>query len=211
MCACAPGICGAAAALLFLDGAWDEQDLSRLLEQRFGAGATPQDAVRFLSGLMAAAPELLLTQPGLRRSFNTLVGSWDEASFIQYSFDLRLAFTGLKPQETSDLAEALAVLNGAAPDALQAEFHYDVSEDEMLAGGRLNAALAAWPGARCAVCLAGSFQRRSRMAENLHHQELLRRWRLMLGRHAQPLQTEAWSGQRWPARCQPRLSVWPRV
>lgn len=140
---CAPGICGAAAALLFLDGAWGEQDLSRLLEQRFGAGATPQDAVRFLSGLMAAAPELLLTQPGLRRSFNTLVGSWDEASFIHYLPDLRLAFTGLKPQETSDLAEALAVLNGAAPHALQAEFHCDVSEDEMLAGGRLNAALEA--------------------------------------------------------------------
>uniref|UniRef100_UPI001C58F646 VWA domain-containing protein n=1 Tax=Janthinobacterium sp. UMAB-60 TaxID=1365365 RepID=UPI001C58F646 len=31
------------------------------------------------------------------------------------------------------------------------------------------------------------------MAENLHHQEMLRRWRLMLGRYAQPLQTEAWS------------------
>ena len=31
------------------------------------------------------------------------------------------------------------------------------------------------------------------MAENLHHQELLRRWRLMLGRYAQPLQTQAWS------------------
>ncbi|MBE3028319.1 DUF5682 family protein [Janthinobacterium sp. GW458P] len=140
---CAPGICGAAAALLFLDGAWGEQDVSRLLEQRFGVGATPQDAVRFLSGLMAAAPELLLTQPGLLRSFNSLVGSWDEASFIHYLPDLRLAFTGLKPQETSDLAEALALLNGAAPDALQAQLHYDVSEGEMLAGGRLNAALAA--------------------------------------------------------------------
>ena len=31
------------------------------------------------------------------------------------------------------------------------------------------------------------------MAENLHHQEMLRRWRLMLGRYAQPLQTQAWS------------------
>lgn len=140
---CAPGICGAASALLFLDGAWDERQLSLLLEQRFGAGATPQDAVRFLSGLMAAAPELLLTQPALQRSFNQLVGSWDEASFIGYLPDLRLAFTGLKPQETGELAEALALLNGAAPDALQAELHYDVSEADMLAGGRLNAALAA--------------------------------------------------------------------
>ena len=140
---CAPGICGAASALLFLDGAWDERQLSLLLEQRFGAGATPQDAVRFLSGLMAAAPELLLTQPGLRRSFNQLVGSWDETSFIEYLPDLRLAFTGLKPQETGELAEALALLNGAAPEDLQAELYYDVSEAEMLAGGRLNAALAA--------------------------------------------------------------------
>lgn len=31
------------------------------------------------------------------------------------------------------------------------------------------------------------------MAENLDNQALLRRWRLMLGRYAQPLQTEAWS------------------
>lgn len=139
----APGICGAAAAVLFLDGAWDERQLSLLLEQRFGAGATPQDAVRFLSGLMAAAPELLLTQAGLRRGFNTLVGGWDEDSFIRYLPDLRLAFTGLKPQETGELAEALALLNGAASDALQAELHYDVSENEMLAGGRLNAALLA--------------------------------------------------------------------
>lgn len=139
----APGICGAAAAVLFLDGAWDERQLSLLLEQRFGAGATPQDAVRFLSGLMAAAPELLLTQAGLRRSFNHLVGGWDEDSFIRYLPDLRLAFTGLKPQETGELAEALALLNGAAPETLQAELHYDVSENEMLAGGRLNAALLA--------------------------------------------------------------------
>ena len=35
------------------------------------------------------------------------------------------------------------MLNGAAPEALQAELHYDVSESEMLAGGRLNAALLA--------------------------------------------------------------------
>lgn len=71
------------------------------------------------------------------------MGSWDETSFIQYLPDLRLAFTGLKPQETGELAEALALLNGAAPEDLQAELHYDVSEAEMLAGGRLNAALAA--------------------------------------------------------------------
>lgn len=139
----AAGICGAAAALLFLDGAWDELQLSALLQQRFGIGAAPQEAVRFLSGLMAAAPELLLTQPGLRRAFNTMVGGWDEASFIHYLPDLRLAFTGLKPQETSDLAAALALLNGAEANsgALQAELHYDVSEADMLDASRLNLAL----------------------------------------------------------------------
>ena len=139
----APGIGGAAAALLFLDGAWDEGQLARLLEQRFGVGAQADQAVRFLSGLMAAAPELLLTQPQLRRSFNRMLGSWDERSFIAYLPELRLAFTGLKPQETSELAETLAVLNGAAPDALQFEVQYDVSETDMLAGSRLNLALAA--------------------------------------------------------------------
>lgn len=139
----APGICGAACALLFLDGAWDEDQLAQSLEQRFGVGAQADEAVRFLSGLMAAAPELLLTQPQLRRSFNRMLGSWDERSFIAYLPELRLAFTGLKPQETSELAETLAVLNGAAPDALQFEVQYDVSETDMLAGSRLNLALAA--------------------------------------------------------------------
>jgi len=138
----APGICGAAAALLFLDGAWSDSELAALLEQRFGAGAVADEAVRFLSGLMAAAPELLLTQPQLRRSFNRMLASWDESSFIAYLPDLRLAFTSLKPQETSELAEAVALLNGAAPDGLEQGVHHDVTEDEMLAGSRLNQALA---------------------------------------------------------------------
>lgn len=138
----APGICGAAAALLFLDGAWSEGELAGLLEQRFGAGAVADNAVRFLSGLMAAAPELLLTQPQLRRSFNQMLGSWDEHSFIAYLPELRLAFTGLKPQETGELAEALALLNGAAPAELALAMQYDISEADMLAGSRLNQALA---------------------------------------------------------------------
>lgn len=138
----APGICGAAAALLFLDGAWSEGELAGLLEQRFGAGAVADDAVRFLSGLMAAAPELLLTQPQLRRSFNQMLASWDEHSFIAYLPELRLAFTGLKPQETGELAESLALLNSAAPAELELAMQYDISEADMLAGSRLNQALA---------------------------------------------------------------------
>lgn len=52
----APAICGAAAALLFLDGVCNESTLEAVLHQRFGAGAQPREAVQFLWGVMTALP-----------------------------------------------------------------------------------------------------------------------------------------------------------
>jgi hypothetical protein len=66
---------------------------------------------------------------------------WDETTFIHYLPDLRLAFAGLKPQETARLAEALARTHAGLDDAL-ATVHYDVSERDLAGGMALQAALA---------------------------------------------------------------------
>ncbi len=140
-----PGVAGAAAALLYLDGHWDEITLVRLVACRFGPGAEPREAVRFLKGLMAAAPELLTRLPELVEGLDALVRDWDEASFIAHLPDLRQAFTGLRPQETDQLALRVAQLHGAQDSVAQtlATVHHETSEQDLLAGAQLELALAA--------------------------------------------------------------------
>ena len=140
----APGVAGAASALLYLDGHWDEQALDTVVRQRFGPGAQPREAVRFLNGVMAAAPELLLRLPALLEGLDGLVQAWDAEAFIAHLPDLRQAFTRLKPQETSDLAGRVAALHGmneAEGGALD-QMHYDTTEQDMLEGAQLQLALA---------------------------------------------------------------------
>jgi len=135
----APGVRSAAAATLFIDGAWTDTELAAMLQASFGPGALPGDAVRALAGLMAVAPELLLTQAGLRAQVSAIVAGWDEQTFIAFLPDLRQAFTLLKPQETAHLAEALAGTQQLTP----AETHYTATEADLLAGVALQARLAA--------------------------------------------------------------------
>jgi len=104
----APGVCGASAAMLYLDGHWDELVLSRVVTQRFGPGASPPHAVRFLKGLMAAAPELLSRLPILLEGVDTMLGEWEAEQFVTYLPELRQVFTGLKPQETDEVARRVA-------------------------------------------------------------------------------------------------------
>lgn len=142
--AAAPGVCGASAALLYLDGHWDEHALDAVLRRRFGAGAEPRDAVRFLHGVMTAAPELLLRLPALLDGLDQLVRGWDAEAFVAHLPDLRQVFTALKPQETSDLAARVARLHGAEDEgASLMQTHYETSEEDLHAGARLELSLAA--------------------------------------------------------------------
>ncbi len=142
---CAPGVAGAATALLYLDGHWDDAALDAVVRQRFGPGALPQEAVQFLSGMMTAAPELLLRLPALLHGLDRLVRQWDDAAFVAYLPDLRQAFTGLRPQETADLASQVARLHGTdeATAATLAGMHYETTEEDLHAGLRLQALLEA--------------------------------------------------------------------
>lgn len=139
----APGVAGASAALLFIDGHWEEAALNAATQQRFGPGAVSGDAVRFLHGLMAAAPELLLRVPGLLAGMDALVRSWDDAAFMAHLPDLRHTFTQLKPQQTADLASQIAALHGHTdPDNLHS-LHHATTEAELQQGLQLQQDLAA--------------------------------------------------------------------
>lgn len=137
---CAPGIAGAAAAILYLDAAWDQHQLAQAAAQRFGPGAQPVDAVRFLSGLMAAAPELLVTQPALLEALDQVIDGWDERDFMRCLPELRRAFSALKPVETSDVARLLAQGLGVDAGELQTASAV-LSEADMLAGAELQSLL----------------------------------------------------------------------
>ncbi|MCZ8094438.1 MAG: DUF5682 family protein [Acidovorax sp.] len=141
----APGVCGAATALLYLEGLWDDAQLDTVLRQRFGPGAVPADAVRFLNGVMQAAPELLLRLPALLQGLDALVRGWDEAAFIAHLPDLRQAFTALRPQDTATLAERVVGLHGGDAGAASSlvAMHYETSEADLQAGLALQQALQA--------------------------------------------------------------------
>ena len=142
--AVAPAVAGAASALLYLDGHWDEHALETVVRQRFGAGAQPREAVRFLNGVMAAAPELLLRLPALLEGLDSLVRGWDAEAFVAHLPDLRQAFTRLKPQETADLAGRVAGLHGlgeAQGESLY-QVHYETTEHDLHEGAQLQLALA---------------------------------------------------------------------
>jgi hypothetical protein len=140
--AVAPAIAGAAAALLFLEGAWGEASLEAAVHIRFGAGAVPRDAVRFLSGVSGAAPELLLRLPTLLAGMDALIAGWDDAAFIAYLPDLRQVFARLRPQDTAALADRVADLHGTGDGASLANVHDETSEEDLAAGLRLQRALA---------------------------------------------------------------------
>ncbi|QBE65520.1 DUF5682 family protein [Pseudoduganella lutea] len=134
----APGIASAAGVLLFLDGAWSEERLCASLVASLGPGAERDDAARALLGLLAAGPELLLTQPALRQAVDAIMASWDEEAFLRHLPDLRHAFTRLKPAETAQLAAALALADDAGLG-----WEHDATEADMLAGTVLHAGLVA--------------------------------------------------------------------
>lgn len=137
----APAVAGASAALLFLDGVWSEIELEMAVKTRFGAGAVQSDGVRFLHGILGAAPELLLRIPSLLAGIDSMIAGWDDEAFVAHLPDLRQFFTRLRPQDTADLARRIAGLYGENSEVSLAEVHYETSEEDLAAGLRLQRAL----------------------------------------------------------------------
>lgn len=135
-----PLVLGAVHALQFVDGQIDHVQLNQQLQQQFGIGASPEQAVSYLAGIMQAAPELIQHHNSLTRLLNQLVASWDEQVFVSMLPELRFSFAQLKPKQTAQLADQLANWNGlSSQDLLQ--HATALSQAELLEGAALNAQL----------------------------------------------------------------------
>jgi hypothetical protein len=109
-----PALAGAATSISYLEGILGEDELGRTVALHFGPGSEAADALRFLVGIVAAAPELPARLPALVESLNDLMLSWDESEFEERLPDLRRAFSGLAPGQTWDFAKEVRMLNGGS-------------------------------------------------------------------------------------------------
>ncbi len=128
---------GAVHALEFIDDISNEAQLSKQLQLHFGVGAQAEQAVAYLSGMMEAVPTLFLHHKAMTQMLDRLVSQWDKATFIALLPDLRLAFTGLKPMQTNELAQQVATLHGVSSTEVT-QFQGQISESDMLQGLALN-------------------------------------------------------------------------
>lgn len=135
----AAGIAGAAAAWLYLDQGFSEDALAAELERHFGVGADPPLAVRFLSGLLQLAPELLLNSTALQLAVDGCLQRWDEEQFLQHLPELRRSLTYLKPVETEALAQRVAERYGLRENLMQT--FDELSEADVIEGTALQVAL----------------------------------------------------------------------
>ena len=128
---------GAVHALEFIDDISNEDQLSEQLQLHFGVGAQAEQAVAYLSGMLEAVPTLFLHHKAMTQMLDRLVSQWDKATFIALLPDLRLAFTGLKPMQTNELAQQVATLHGVSSTEVT-QFQGQISESDMLQGLALN-------------------------------------------------------------------------
>ena len=128
---------GAVHALEFIDNISRESQLSDRLQLHFGIGAHAEQAVAYLSGMMEAVPTLFLHHKAMTHMLDRLVSQWDKATFIALLPDLRLAFTGLKPMQTNELAQQVATLHGVSSTEVT-QFQGQIGESDMLKGLALN-------------------------------------------------------------------------
>lgn len=113
---------GVLIGLAAVDGDLNTSELSGAVAAHLSPGADPEVLAGFLSGLMQAAPGLVLHQPELLASIDESLAALDEPSFLQILPDLRKAFTWLKPSETHQLAHQLGELTGANASELDVVF-----------------------------------------------------------------------------------------
>jgi hypothetical protein len=106
---------GAAAGLLFGDGALDPCDLvaqfrGHLLTLRDGG----HDGAAFLRGLLHTARSVLWLVPDVLKSLHEVLRAWEEDRFVSVLPELRLAFADLTPRECDHVARSVAEVVGEA-------------------------------------------------------------------------------------------------
>lgn len=137
----APAVSGALLALGFTDGEVPDDVLVARVRGALTAGADPGTAVRFLGGVLRAAPDLILHTPEMFDAVDDALRALDGDAFLAVLPDLRRAFTWLRPTETHGLARRVAERTGTRAD--QVDVRVALSEDDLAAGLALDRELAA--------------------------------------------------------------------
>jgi hypothetical protein len=137
----APAVAGALLALGFTDGEVPDDVLVTRVRGALTAGADPGTAVRFLGGVMRAAPDLILHTPEMFDAVDVALRALQGDAFLAVLPDLRRAFTWLRPTETHRLAKRVAERTGARVD--QVDVRVALSEEDLAAGLALDHELAA--------------------------------------------------------------------
>ena len=125
-----PGVRGALVALGVVDGAVGDDELSAQLVAHLGTGADVEVSVRFLAGVMAAAPDLLLHTPALVDAVGAALTRMSDEAFLAALPELRRSFARLRPTETAQLAEHVAGPAGGLVDVR----HTDLTEADLAEG-----------------------------------------------------------------------------
>ena len=126
-----PGVRGALVALGVVDGAVSDDELSAQLVAHLGTGADVEESVRFLAGVMTAAPDLLLHTPALVDAVGAALTRMSDEAFLAALPELRRSFARLRPTETARLAEHVA---GPAGGGLVDVRHTDLTEADLAEG-----------------------------------------------------------------------------
>jgi hypothetical protein len=148
-----PELIGAVVALAALIGLIDDTEAGRRLSAALaGAFERPGDAVRTLSGVMALAPQLFISNSSVIAAIDNLFGTVDDQGFLALLPQLRMVFAELSPHETDRVATLVAAAHGAGeddiaileqiPDARVLSDHLALSE--RLRNQWLEDGLAAW-------------------------------------------------------------------
>lgn len=136
-----PIIRGTSVGLLYSAGKVTASDLAMLIKGQFLGAREPQRAVGFLRGLLHASREAAWQSAELLEALDALLGSWEEATFIEALPDMRLAFAELTPRETDRVGETVAGLHGEKH--LGDLVNYDVGETQLVANLNLSNTLLA--------------------------------------------------------------------
>jgi hypothetical protein len=133
-------LAGGAAGILHGAGQMPEAELLRALAGFIGSAAVePGNQMAFLTGLLRACRELAWRQPALTEAVEKLLAAWSEDEFIERLPHLRLAFAGLTPRETDQVAEVVAALHDG--EKIGTLYRPEMSEGEMLAALRMDSAV----------------------------------------------------------------------
>lgn len=134
-----PAVSGAALALGAIGGevgAFEEAVAAQL-----GTGADVERSVRFLGGVLHAAPDLIVRDGELRAAVDAALTRLDGDAFLAFLPDLRRAFGRLKPSETALLAERLAAEDRGDAASRLAVHHSAVGRADLAQGVALERAL----------------------------------------------------------------------